>query len=807
MIKRSLQASSEGALRAKQAVARKGWTQQDLANEVGLKTRQPIGRFFACQPIDRRVFMEICFQLGLDWRQIAGLPPEVQPQQSATSAPPVVAVGPLVRQVRSLCYHKIADQCGTLRMLDVARPVDIGDIYIDVNILEEITSRRWLDISDLLQNFDPTEDEFDRLGLGQVRQQRVPALEAIARYPKLMVLGKPGAGKTTFLQYVAIQCNFGQLMPDRLPVFVRLKNYAEDAGKALPPERGGRNFTSLEDYISQELSGCGVSREMLETALKHGKALILLDGLDEVPEQDSEEILKQIRRFCQHYYSNHFAITCRIAAHNYRFEGFTEVEIADFNSAQIEAFANKWFVAAAGKSADGPALAAQFIEQLKRPENKPIRELAITPLLLNLACLVFSAKADFPSNRAKLYEEGLAILLVKWDSTRGIQRQNYYRYLPLADKIQLLTHLGATTFFNGEYFFEQSKILQYIADYLATLPSAQKEPVPLQIESEAVLKAIEAQHGLLIERARRIYSFSHLTFQEYFAAAKIAAGSQLLSLTNHTGDKRWREVFLLTAAMLRPADPLLLQAKQHTDALAASDEKVREFLSWVNQKALSLHGRGKPAAARAFYFSLARAADHYLAGALTLGPPSCPFPNFPYFPLSLYLSLAHNLDRELAKVNSAGSLYTTLNFNFSPNRTIEKIDAIFEKAVSRLSILEKTLDFALNLDLARQRDKARELQRLLQQLRAELPNLDKDLENLKAWWLSAGEAWIKKLTAAIEKYSSAGVHWQFSKQQKELVKEYYEANKLLADCLHSDCQVTPAVRDQIENSLLLTQDL
>ncbi|MCU0518701.1 MAG: NACHT domain-containing NTPase [Oscillatoria sp. Prado101] len=805
MIKRSLQASPEGALRAKQAVARKGWTQQDLANEVGLRTRQPISRFFAGQPVDRRVFMEICFQLGLDWRQIAGLPAEVQAQQSPTPVATVVAVAPLVQQLRSLCHHKIADQCGSLRMLDVARPVDIGDIYIDVNILEEITSRRWLDISDLLQNFDPTEDQFDRLGLGQVRQQRVPALEAIARYPKLMVLGKPGAGKTTFLQYVAIQCNKGQLMPDRLPVFVRLKNYADDAGKTLPPGTGGRTFTSLEDHISQELSGCGVSREQLETALQHGKALILLDGLDEVPEQDSEEILKQIRRFCQQHYSNHLAISCRIAAHNYRFEGFTEVEVADFNSAQIEAFAKKWFVAATGKPADGPALAAQFIEQLKRPENKQIRELAITPLLLNLACLVFSAKADFPSNRAKLYEEGLSILLVKWDSTRGIHRQDCYRSLPLTEKIQLLTHLGATTFFAGEYFFEQSKIQQYIADYLATSPNAPKDPVALQLDSEAVLKAIESQHGLLIERARRIYSFSHLTFQEYFAARKIAASCEFILLASHSGDKRWREVFLLVAGMLRPADPLLLQALQHTETLATSDEKVREFLRSVNHKALTLHARGKPAAARAFYFSLARAVDHYLVGALNLGPTTCPFPNFPYFPLSLYLSLAHSLDRELAKINSAGSLYTALNFNFSPNRHLEKVDPVFERAVSRLSTLEKTLDFALELDLARQPEKASELQRLLQKLRAELPNLDKDLENLKAWWDAAGRTWIDKFISAIDKYSRAGVHWQFSKKQRQVLKDYYEANKLLADCLQSNCQVTPDVREQIENSLLLSQ--
>jgi predicted NACHT family NTPase len=51
--------------------------------------------------------------------------------------------------------------------------------------------------------------------------------------------------------------------------------------------------------------------------------------------------------------------------------------------------------------------------------------------------------------------------------------------------------------------------------------------VALQLDSEAVLKSIEWQHGLLVERSRRIYSFSHLTFQEYFTARHITAETEL----------------------------------------------------------------------------------------------------------------------------------------------------------------------------------------------------------------------------------------------------------------------------------------
>jgi predicted NACHT family NTPase len=61
---RSLQASAQGIKKAKQAFLRKGWTQEYLAGEVGLETRQPIWKFFAGKPVDRHVFTEICFRLG-----------------------------------------------------------------------------------------------------------------------------------------------------------------------------------------------------------------------------------------------------------------------------------------------------------------------------------------------------------------------------------------------------------------------------------------------------------------------------------------------------------------------------------------------------------------------------------------------------------------------------------------------------------------------------------------------------------------------------------------------------------------------
>jgi predicted NACHT family NTPase len=92
MAKRSLQASPVGIQRAKRAFALKGWTQENLAGEVNLKTRQPIWRLFTGQPVDRQIFMDVCHILDLEWREIASNPPEDFPDPDEASEPICLSV-------------------------------------------------------------------------------------------------------------------------------------------------------------------------------------------------------------------------------------------------------------------------------------------------------------------------------------------------------------------------------------------------------------------------------------------------------------------------------------------------------------------------------------------------------------------------------------------------------------------------------------------------------------------------------------------------------------------------------------------
>jgi hypothetical protein len=70
------------------------------------------------------------------------------------------------------------------------------------------------------------------------------------------------------------------------------------------------------------------------------------------------------------------------------------------------------------------------------------------------------------------------------------------------------------------------------------------------------------------------------------------------------------------------------------------------------------------------------------------------------------------------------------------------------------------------------------------------------------WW-QPNKSLIKRLRDVMIKHRNIGHNWQFSYEQKELLKQYYHANKLLVDCLNSSCNVTPAVRSHIEDTLLL----
>lgn len=764
MGKRSLKASSKGTQLAKEVFEKKGWTQEQLAEAVGLSSRQSVWKFFTGRPIERYLFKEMCFQLDLKWEEIADLP---QGELTLSQEPQVLSqlgIEGWVNILRSQLNEQIQTQCNTLQSpLALTQPL-LEQIYILTNIFPQPSNQRWLEVSD----FRESQGSLERPLLSNLNQEAVPGMEIVAQHERLMILGKPGAGKTTFLQYIALQCIQGKYRPDLIPFLFQLRSWTAE----VPEEE---NFSLLNVILRL---GCryNLTAEQTITLLEEGKFFLLLDGLDEVSEEETELIFQELNQFLTIYYKNPIIITSRTGFQKYYFQGFTYVELADFNINQINNFVQKWFTATTNNKLEGEKKAEQFLEQLALPYNQPIRELCVTPILLNLLCSVFKERETFPTKRSKLYQAGLDILLQRWDQARGIHRDKIYRYLSLSDKIKLLSQIAATTFAQENYFFESSEIIPIIEDYLSSLPNASLDLEALWLNSEAVLKAIEFQHGLLVERARDVYSFSHLTFQEYLTARKIVTISEpqnlkqeLQKLATHTTDYRWREVILLTASMLPKADFLITKMKEKINFIIVEQNKeLQEFLIIIKEKVDSLNLPYRLSAIRAFYFTLLQNRD---------------------------FNLAISLDKNFASLKN---LDYTLDLDYTLARAFT--DSIH---LVKQPDLKKFLSLCFSLDLERKFSLDTTFNQSFRQLKAELPDPEQDKEEIQTWWQTQGQNWVEQFRQLLLKYRKIGYDWQLNQQQKEASQQYYRANEFLIECLNIDCQISPELRKDIEENLLL----
>jgi len=120
-----------------------------------------------------------------------------------------------------------------------------------------------------------------------------------------------------------------------------------------------------------------------------------------------------------------------------------------------------------------------------------------------------------------------------------------------------------------------------------------------------VLRAMEAQHGLLIERSQKIWSFSHLTFQEYLVALNFSCKDKRgEALIGYLYEKKWQQVILLFSEKILNIDDFTLLLKFRIDKSISSHERLQLILRWVYQKASNTSSCYSRTTLRSFYLSL-----------------------------------------------------------------------------------------------------------------------------------------------------------------------------------------------------------
>ena len=734
MAKRSLKASEAGQIKAKQAFERTGWTQEHLANQVGLGTRQSVWKFFTGRPVDRSIFVDLCFQLDLAWEEIVDQPIVKPKVRSAKSS---------VTTIKEQLHDTLKASLSPPTIpFDICQSLPLNKLYTPQFFLPALSSQRWLDLHELA----PIKRGAPKAEMAE--NSKHLAAQFTLNQQKLVILGNPGSGKTTLLHHIALQCLDNRLYADNIPVFISLRSFVV--------QHPNQQFPALEDYLRAQLPPIFGMKMPVSEFLKDGRFLILMDGLDEVSLQAMPALCQTLQQWVQTYGNNRYILTCRTAARQYVFNGFTYTELAEFSPEQIEQFVQKFFQSVGETALAGEHKARDFLEQLYRKPNQPIRDLVTTPILLNLVCSIFQARKTLPANRAKLYQAALDILMERWDQARGIDR-NGTGSLPLSkvDRLKLLSYLAAQTFEKGKFFFDKQDILAIISEYwghLKSEPSLDTES--LWAQAEQVIQAIAAHNGLLVERAKDIYAFSHLTFHEYLTARNIIATPQpqgleqrLQTLTTKVNQYHWREVICLTANLLPEPLTFLEMLQQNILKIVIEYQKIIQFLEMIQNKAEQLSLAYPKWVLRTFYFSTlinteintdfksGFAVEPLLSNQLS-----------PDLALDLTLIRLLNAMKKLqgkASMSHILELYSVLSFESQ-----HMLDANFLAAV--------------------------------QMLKSELPQNLAGQRSQQDWWQKEGQQWMGRWREMIQQHRGLSLDWQWSQEESNILQTYYQANQYLS---------------------------
>ncbi len=427
----------------------------------------------------------------------------------------------------------INDTYNSMRIIGMSEPSPIDDIYINVYVRDNNS------FSDIISDFFWEQDEPDFVR--DEEPKTYSAQNVVAEKNRVLILGRPGAGKTTFLKYLAISSLKNSKLT-HIPVFISLKEWSQT------------KIINLETAVFNQFEACQFykNKEFVRNLLRKGKCLLLLDGFDEIDPEFRSAAIAQIKSFVNEWGGNKYVLSCRTAANIYVFDRFTEIEVADFDKNQINVFVQKWF--------KNKRIAEKFLDELMSPETRGLCELAKNPLLLTLICIAYQESLSFPDSRVQLYQYALDALLRKWDSTRDIIRFNPYKGLTVSKKELLLSRIAVKSVTNDTNVYRICDVSETIDEFMEEIAYADNYDDPA-----SVIDAIESQHGIIYKLGDQRFVFSHLTFQEYYIARFIIDSNddEILKtvLAKYIGEPSWNEILTICCGLQRDSSSFLYNYK------------------------------------------------------------------------------------------------------------------------------------------------------------------------------------------------------------------------------------------------------
>lgn len=391
--------------------------------------------------------------------------------------------------------RQVIDHHGKLQPpdFDRRRRVPIDDIYVSAVIYEEASAEQ-----------------------DSVTAEPPPSLtiwELATRADRSVLLGDPGGGKTTASN--VLMHHFASDASSHVPFLVTLRDFASED----PPSQ---SIVGHIEHLLETFYQCPAPPGLVDALLLTGRAIVFFDGLDELLDPARRAgVAERVERFCTEYPLAPVLVTSRVVGYDQaRLDDrqFTCYRLGGFSDEDVTNYAHKWFALEDGYK---PEAAETFLT-----ESESVPDLRTNPLLLSLMCILYRGEGSLPQSRAKVYEECANLLFRKWDARRKIHAD-----LRVAHLVEpSLRHLAWWLFTRSD---TQAAVTERELVDTATEFLHGRGFEAVDDAREAAREFIEFCRGRMwvftdtgtTSAGEALYSFTHRTFLEYFAAAQLAFDS------------------------------------------------------------------------------------------------------------------------------------------------------------------------------------------------------------------------------------------------------------------------------------------
>ncbi|MFE5794401.1 NACHT domain-containing protein [Streptomyces sp. NPDC056503] len=409
---------------------------------------------------------------------------------------------------------------------------------------------------------------------------------ALAAHDRVLLRGQAGSGKTTLAQWLTVSACAADpsdamaYLYGRVPFVLPLRTLT----------RHGERLPDAARFLSSAECPLTPPDGWADRVLAAGRGLVLVDGIDEIPETERGRARDWLRGLLAAYGAgNRWLVTSRPTAVRDDWlarDGFTELTLSPMAPTEVATFVRRWHRAA------GPSAAPyeqQLLDSLRTTEH--VARLATNPLMCGLICALHRDRRGYlPRGRKPLYDAALSMLLARRDRERGMGAP-YGVVLDEAPQIQLIQRLAYWLTLNDRFQMDRAHAESLVAEALPAMGFGDAPP-------DRVFTHLLHRSGLLHEPTADTVDFVHRTFQDYLAAKALVDHWDIGVLVRHATDDRWEDVIRMAVGHARPREASEILRELLKAADEAEDRRTQLRLTLLAATALG-HATEVPQEVRA----------------------------------------------------------------------------------------------------------------------------------------------------------------------------------------------------------------